>query len=126
MLLTDEIEYRYIYPKDRLQDPDDTKFLQDRCSQLIQGLNAIGITTALQMQLFQAIAGIILLGNIQFRPIDQNVKKGVSLDSVECCVDEDDPILQNIASLLGKDDIANIFTAKVIQGQSFPSLLGDV
>lgn len=111
------MEYRYIYPSDRLGDADDLAFLRQRIPIFLAALEKIGIDSSLQNHLFQALAGIILLGNVEFKPVSGSYRKGMNLDDVECCVDESDPLLTSIAALLGKEDIANIFTAKVIQGQ---------
>jgi hypothetical protein len=116
--LREDIDYRYIYPSDRLNDPEDLTFLRQRIPILFTALEKIGIDSSLQNHLFQALAGIILLGNVEFKPISGSFKKGTNVDDVECCVDESDPLLTSIATLLGKEDVASIFTAKVIQGQS--------
>jgi myosin heavy subunit len=116
-LLREDIDYRYIYPSERLNDQDDRAFLHQRIPLLISALEAIGINSSLQNHLFQVLAGILLLGNVEFKPVSGSFKKGMNLDDVECCVDESDPLLTAIAMLLGKEDIANVFTAKVIQGR---------
>jgi hypothetical protein len=121
--LRSDAEYRYIAPRDRLDDPTDLISLQEKVPQLITALETIGIDSTLQKQLFEALAGVLLLGNISFKAVsDLPMKRGTNLDDIECCVDETDPLLSYVARLLGKEDIANILTAKVIQGLAPPPL----
>jgi hypothetical protein len=117
--LSPEAEFRYIVPRERLEDSTELLSLQQKVPQLISALDTLGLDSTLQRQLLQALAGILLLGNIRFKPVsDLPTRRGTNLDDVECCVDELDPLVACVATLLGKEDLATVLAAKVIQGLS--------